>query len=228
MAAKPRIALVNGNSSRSVTDRLFGLAMRAAPQIDFLPRTPEGGPAYVSTPADVAVAAETVVEAIASAADDFVPDACIIACFGEPGLMEARRRFAFPIVGMAEASMLTAMQLGGDFAIVTLGEHWPAMLRDLVRLYGVQGRCVGVQRIAGEPFELMADPGHAAKTVAAAARQCGAETVIIGGAALTGLAAAIGPLPGIRLIDCLQASIAQAVALTEYSRMTARLAPRAE
>ena len=55
--------------------------------------------------------------------------------------------------------------------------------------------------------------------LAAAAQECGAESVIIGGAALTGLAAAIGPLPGIRLIDCLQASIAQAAALTEYCRM---------
>ena len=228
MAAKPRILLVNGNSSPSVTDRLLGLATRVAPRVDFLPRTPEGGPAYVSTPADVAVAADKVVETIASAADDVAPDGCIIACFGEPGLLEARRRFAFPIVGMAEASMLTAMQLGGDFAMVTLGEHWPAMLRDLVKLYGVQDRCVGVARIAGEPFDLMADPRRAAESVAAAARQCGAETVIIGGAALTGLAAAIGPLPGIRLIDCLQASIAQAVALTEYGRMTRLLSPSAE
>jgi allantoin racemase len=228
MIDKPRILLVNGNSSQSVTDRLFGLATRAAAQVDFLPRTPEGGPAYVSTQADVALAADKVVEAIGAATHDSAPDACIIACFGEPGLLEARRRFAFPIVGMAEASMLTAMQLGGDFAIVTLGEHWPAMLRDLVRLYGVRDRCAGISRIAGEPFDLMADPRHAAKAVAAAAKECGAETVIIGGAALTGLAAAIGPLPGIRLIDCLQASIAQAVALTEYSRMTARLGPRAE
>jgi allantoin racemase len=165
------------------------------------------------------LATRKVVETIASAADDGVPDGCIIACFGEPGLLEARRRFAFPIVGMAEASMLTAMQLGGNFAILTLGEHWPAMLHDLVSLYGVKDRCAGIQRIAGEPLALMADPQQAAESVAAAAQECGAENVIIGGAALTGLAAAIGPLPGIRLIDCLQASIAQAAALMEYRRM---------
>jgi allantoin racemase len=219
MNAKPRILLVNGNSSHSVTDRLFGLAVEAAPQFDFLPRTPEGGPAYVSTPTDVALAADKVVDAIGSAVHDGAPDGCIIACFGEPGLLEARRRFSFPIVGMAEASMLTTMQLSSNFAILTLGEHWPAMLRDLVKLYGVQDRCVSIGRIAGEPFELMADPQRAAKSVAAAARECGAKSVIIGGAALTGLAAAIGPLPGIRLIDCLQASIAQVAALTEYCRM---------
>jgi len=194
--------------------------MAAAPELEFRPCTPQGGPAYVSTPEDVALAARKVVETIALATQHDEPDGCIIACFGEPGLFEARRRFAFPIVGMAEASMLTAMQLGGDFAILTLGEHWPAMLQDLVKLYGVQDRCVGIERIEGSPFELLADPRGAAESVTAAAKRCGAPIVIIGGAALTGLASAVGPLEGVRLVDCLLASIAQVVAQTTYRRMT--------
>jgi allantoin racemase len=219
MRDKPRILLVNGNSSQSVTDRLAGLAVAAAPQLEFRPCTPQAGPTYVSTPADVALAAGKIVETIAYAAHEEKPDACIIACFGEPGLLEARARFDFPIVGMAEASMLTAMQLGENFAILTLGEHWPAMLRDLVTLYGVQNRCTGIERINGTPFELMANPKLAAESVTIAAKKLGAPIVIIGGAALTGLASAIGPLEGVRLVDCLQASIAQAVALTAYRRM---------
>ena len=218
--ARPRILLVNGNSSQSVTDRLATLATAAAPQLEFLPCTPQGGPAYVTTPADVTVAAVKVVETIALAVRDEKPDGCIIACFGEPGLLEARRRFNFPIVGMAEASMLTAMQLGGNFAILTLGEQWPAMLRDLVKQYGVQDRCVGIELIDGTPFELMANPQQAARSVAAAAEKCGAHIVIIGGAALTGFASTIGPLPKILLVDCLQASIAQMVALTSYHQIS--------
>lgn len=220
MRDRPRILLVNGNSSPSVTDRLAGLATAAAPQLDFIACTPQGGPAYVSTPEDVFLAAGKVIEAIAVAAPVEEPDGCIIACFGEPGLLEARRRFSFPIVGMAEASMHTAMQLGGNFAILTLGEEWPAMLRDLAKVYGVQDRCVSVECIAGTPFELMAHPDEAAKSVAAAAEKSGARIVIIGGAALTGLAASIGPLPGLLLVDCLQASIAQMLALVEYRRMS--------
>src|SRR5580700_9112333 len=181
MRARPRILLVNGNSSQSVTDRMAGLAMAAAPELEFVPRTPQGGPAYVSTPADFASAAEKVVETIDFAVRDEEPDSCIIACFGEPGLLEARRRFEFPIIGMAEASMLTAMQLGGEFAILTLGEHWPAMLRDLVKVYGVQDRCIGIEIIEGTPFELMANPRQAAESVAAAAKKCDAQIVIIGG-----------------------------------------------
>jgi Asp/Glu/hydantoin racemase len=195
--------------------------MAAAPELEFLPYTPQGGPVYVSTPADVAWASGKVVETIAMAAQEVEPDGCIIACFGEPGLLEARRRFHFPIVGMAEASMLTAMQLGDDFAILTLGEDWPAMLRDLAKVYGVEDRCVRIERIDGTPFELMSDPQRAAKSVIAAAEKCGAQIVIIGGAALAGLASAIGPLQKIQLVDCLQASVAQILALTAYRRMAA-------
>lgn len=220
MRARPRVLLINGNSSPSVTDRLATLARAAAPQLEFHPYTPQGGPAYVSTPEDVALAAQKVIETIALTSRDYEPDGCIIACFGEPGLLEARRRFAFPIVGMAEASMLTAMQLGGDFAIVTLGEHWPVMLRDLVKLYGVQDRCIRVERIEGTPLELMANPQQAERSVTAAAENCGANIVIVGGAALSGLASTIGPLPGILLVDCLQASIAQMMALIAFRRMT--------
>jgi Asp/Glu/hydantoin racemase len=217
--------LVNGNSSRSVTDRLADLARLAAPGIEFIALTPQGGPAYVSTPADVALATGTIIETIRLAAQDIRPDGCIIACFGEPGLLEARLEFDFPVVGMAEASMLTAMQLGGDFAILTLGEHWPAMLRDLMRLYGVQDRCKGIWRVEGTPLELLADPRGAARLVAAAAAGCGAPNVIVGGAALAGLTSAIGPMSHPRLVDCLHASIAQVVALMEFRRMTAAPTP---
>jgi Asp/Glu/hydantoin racemase len=213
---RPRILLVNGNSSQSVTDRMVTLAESAAPQLEFLPCTPQGGPAYVSTPADFALSAQKVIETIASASRDSEPDGCIIACFGEPGLLEARRRFNFPIVGMAEASMLTAMQMGGNFVIVTLGEHWPAMLYDSVKAYGVERRCISIELVEGTPIELMGNPKRAAELVTAVAKKCGAPIIIVGGAALTGLASAIGPLPKILLVDCLQASIAQVVALTTY------------
>jgi allantoin racemase len=220
MHARPRILLVNSNSTQAVTDRLASLATAAAPQLEFLPCTPLGGPAYVSTPADFALSAGKVVEAITLAVRDDEPDGCIIACFGEPGLLEARKRFNFPIVGMAEASMLTAMQLGENFALLTLGEHWPAMLRDLVNLYGLQDRCKGVELVEGTPMELLANPKRAAELVIAAAEKCSAQIVIVGGASLAGLASTIGLLPKVILVDCLQASIAQIIALTAYRRMS--------
>ena len=94
------------------------------------------------------------------------------------------------------------------------------MLDDLVKMYGVQDRCIGIEPIDGAKVELMADQHRAAES-ATAAKKCRAQIVNIGGAALSGLASAIGPLPEMLLVDCPQARIAQVVALTAYHRMTA-------
>jgi Asp/Glu/hydantoin racemase len=221
MRDRPIVFLVNGNSTEAVTSRLAGLARAVAPDFEILPSTTRDGPAYISTPSDVAVSADRIVAAIGRAVDEHgsEPACCIIACFGEPGLAEARRRFRFPIVGLAEASFVTALQLGGTFGILTLGEHWPAMLRDLVRQYGLQDRCPAVQRVDGAPLDLIADPALAARAVATAAAALGTPTVVLGGAALTGLVPRIGRLPGLRLVDCLHAALAQATALIEHARM---------
>jgi hypothetical protein len=46
-------------------------------------------------------------------------DGAIIAVFGDPGLGAARELYDLPVVGLAEAGMLTTCMLGGRFAIVT-------------------------------------------------------------------------------------------------------------
>ena len=226
-APSSRILLVNGNASQIVTDRLAGLARRFAPHVTFLPVTPAFGPPYVSTPVEVAISAHAVITAIDRAVEELggAVDGCIIACFGEPGLAAARHQFKFPVVGMAEAAILTALQHNGTFGIVTLGEFWPEMLRDLVRQYGVADRFAGVVRVPGAPLDLLADPDGAASAVTVAARalaeQTGAQTIIVGGAALTGLKLSMEFRP--RLIDCLAAAIAQVLALVCYREMIANL-----
>jgi Asp/Glu/hydantoin racemase len=224
LESSTRILIVNGNTSQAVTDRLAGLARRLAPQVTFLPVTPAFGPPYVSTAVDVAVSAHAVITTIASAVDELGGvDGCIIGCFGEPGLAAARQQFKFPVVGMAEASIVTALQHNGTFGIVTLGDFWPAMLRDLVRHYGVADRCAGIVRVPGAPLDLLGNPERAARAVADAATACaaqtGAQTIIVGGAALTGLRLAMDSR--LRVIDCLAAAIAQVMALTGYQRMIA-------
>jgi Asp/Glu/hydantoin racemase len=94
------------------------------------------------------------------------------------------------------------------------------MLYDSVKAYGVERRCISIELVEGTPIELMGNPKRAAELVTAVAKKCGAPIIIVGGAALTGLASAIGPLPKILLVDCLQASIAQVVALTTYRQMS--------
>lgn len=219
----PNILLVNGNTSAGVTEKLLNHADKAFPQVAFQARTPAFGPPYVSTPADVAWSAHAVVDTIEKAVGETgrEPDACVIACFGEPGLAAARHRWRFPVVGMAEASVLTALQLAGRrYAIVTAGRHWPAMLRDLLRLYTLDRGCAGIVEVKGEPLTLAGDPAAAIAAVQAAIDQAVAlhdpASIILGGASVVGLAQKLrAPVP---LIDCLEAAIGQAIGLAAMQR----------
>lgn len=220
-----RVLLVNGNSSQSVTERLVHLARAAAPGTEFIPATPEKAPRYVSTPEDVLAAAPAVLDAIAASGGDPAPDACLIACFGEPGLFAARSRFPFPVLGMAQASVLQALHHGPRYAVLTLGEHWPVMLPPLFERYGLGTGCVGIERVEGRPLDLAADPETAARLVETAAQRVAdrlaPDAIIIGGAALTGLTTRMADRQNLPpLIDCLHASIAQIGAAIGFGRLS--------
>ena len=74
-------------------------------------------------------------------------DAAIIAAFGDPGLFGARELFDIPVVGMAEAAMLTACMLGRRFAIVTSRGH-SALVPGMIEMHGLVQRCAGVRMLS--------------------------------------------------------------------------------
>lgn len=223
MRQRPRVLLVNANSSQAVTEHLAAIAQRDAPHIDFVPLTPGSGPRYVLTPADVAIATHAVVAAVEShVASAGEPDACLVACFGEVGMLALRHSFAFPVLNMAESAILTALQLGTRYGIVAIGDHWPAMLHETVSLYGLGARYAGAFRVEGQPMALMSDPKTAADAITArllALPSGSVDVVVLGGAALTGLAELVEPRVPFRLVDCLKASLAQIDAALLYRRI---------
>lgn len=222
--SRPRVLLVNGNANAGVTAHLAGLARQAAPHLDIVPMTPASGPPYILTPADVAVAVPAVLETIDAhlRTADRAPDACLVACFGDVGIAALRQRFPFPVLSMVEASIFAALQLGERYGIVTLGEHWPAMLRELVERYGLAARCSGVYRIAGKPLELLVDREAARRAMQAVVETIPArstDVLIMGGAALTGIARNVRGTVPFPIVDCLDASMAQLEAAIAYRRL---------
>ncbi|NIX78323.1 aspartate/glutamate racemase family protein [Microvirga terricola] len=211
------LLLVNGNTTASLTARLDRCAA------DFLggdwavsSETARFGAGYITQRAEATIAAHAVLATIGAAAQKTTFDACLIACFGEPGIAAAREIFAFPVIGMAEASVLCAIQVARRFAIVTVGEHWPAMLEDYLKANALHDRCCGIIPIAGQALDLANNRQLALEHIASAIRramECGADAVIIGGAAVAGLANELREAFTIPLIDSLDASLAQVEAL---------------
>jgi Asp/Glu/hydantoin racemase len=216
----PSLLLVNGNSTVALTERL---ARHAADRLEagyrLSARTALSGPAYIRNRADVRLAAPRIVEAIAAAISEGLrPDACLIACFGEPGIAEARAAMPVPVIGMAEASVACALQLGPRYAIVTVGSEWPAILSDYLASLGLFARCSGIVPIEGDAMALAADPDYARRQIALAvdvACRQGADSVILGGAAVAGLAEELVTTCRVPLIDSFLAGLAQARALAD-------------
>src|SRR5206468_11017803 len=75
-------------------------------------------------------------------------DGVVIACFGDPGLFAARGMSRVPVVGIAEASMLTACTGAHRFSVVTVLPRVKPWIEDTVRLHGLEGRCASVRTTA--------------------------------------------------------------------------------
>lgn len=213
------ILLLNGNTSSAVTDRMAAWAASLVGPRRAEGRTAPFGEAYVSTPAAFAAASHAIATMAAAAASERpAPAAVVVACFGDPGLAAARSLLACPVVGMAEASVLAACQLGRRFGIVTGGRAWGPMLEDCVAASGLAARLAGVATLDLTGAEIAAAPATAEAAIAHAAEGLvarGADVVILGGAGLVGLSARIVSAVRAPLLDSLACAVTQAVALAD-------------
>ena len=201
------LLVINPNTSESVSALLQHHAQEAAgPGVRVRTRTARFGAPYISCEASYAVAGHATLDtwaaAIAEAAP--VPDAVLIGCFGDPGLLALRESSPVPVTGLAEAAFIAAAA-HGRFAIVTGGERWGPMLQRLAVVLGQGPMLAGIHTVQPTGAQLAADP-VAARTLLAqacrdAARAFDVQAVILGGAGLAGMAAAIQHEVDVPVID---------------------------
>lgn len=219
------IVLLNGNTTATMTARLVAAARgMAPPDLGVRGVTAPFGAPYVSDPAAYAVAGEAVA-AMARGLLDRPPACAVIACFGDPGLWAARALAPCPVVGMAEASLHLACQTGRRFGIVTGGPAWGPMLEAFVAEAGLTARLAAVRALPLTGAEIAAAPERALDALGEAAAACvsedGADVVILGGAGLVGLAAAVGARVAAPVLCSLACAMAQAGAMIALRRRAA-------
>ncbi len=222
-----RIFLVNSNTDLRLTDRLSEIAAsRVGADFEIVARTPAFGGAYVGSRAEVAIAGHAIISTIAEAVQELGGeiDACVIACFGEPGLAAARELFDFPVVGVAEAAMLTICQTSTRFALLMRSPRWISMLSELALIYGLDRRCAGVFALdTTDGAESMADA--VCRRTAEIIERTGADGLILGGGALVGLAQDVQDRLPIPVIDALTAAVLQARLLIDVGMRKPLLGP---
>ena len=202
-----RLLVINPNTSAEVSALLQShVQAQAGLHVAVRTVTARFGAPYIADEASFAVAAHAVLDAWAAAlvAPHPAPDAVLIGCFGDPGLLALRESSPAPVTGLAEASFIEAAR-HGRFAIVTGGERGGPMLQRLAQALGHAPALAGIHTVAPTGAELAADPVAARALLAQACRdavrQLGAQAVILGGAGLAGMAAQLQPALGVPLVD---------------------------
>jgi allantoin racemase len=163
-------------------------------------------------------------------------DAFVFGHFQEPGLYEARSACAIPVVGIGEASMLWASQMGGRIGLVSIDPVFTAIHQEQADRYGIGGRLSGVVGlgVTVEGFEAaFAGDDRARQQLdaqfATSARQLiagGADVILIAGG-LYGLLIADQRSPsidGVPVVSCTPIGLAWAQMAVGIHRTTGQVA----
>ncbi|WP_176083677.1 aspartate/glutamate racemase family protein [Martelella sp. HB161492] len=220
-----RILLLNPNTSASVTERMMVVARKSAtPGTEVIGHTVTRGVPYIATRAEAVIGGAVALEALAERAGEF--DAAIIAAFGDPGLSGARELLDVPVIGLAEAGLLTACMLGHRFSVVSFSTALGPWYRECVTAHGLASRLASIRLLDG-PFRSIAEvPEEKADLLVRLAQKAveedGADVIVLAGAPLAGLAGAVKHLVPVPVIECTAAAVRQAELLVGLDPAKAR------
>ena len=243
-----QLLIINPNTSASVSATLLQLALReAAGRCQVRVQTARLGASYISDEVSFAIAAHALLDTYAfdkAQPRQRPPHAVLIGCFGDPGLLALRQLSGVPVLGLAQSSMQAAHQAAGAkgrYAVITGGRAWVPMLHRLVAQLGLDDRLAAIQAVEKTGAQLAADPEAAVRELADLCEQLLAQDaslqhVLLGGAALGGLAQPIQSLlrqrglAEVTLLDSvavsLQVTVARAQEIAAQALAAQALAPR--
>ena len=215
-----KILLINPNTSGFVTDRMARAAQAAVGDAAAITGvTAPRGPAVVGSRTENALAAAAALELAATHAGGF--DAVVLGISTDAGLAPLRELLDVPVVGMLEAALLTACQLGGRVGLLTLGERMVPLYQEQADRIGIGGRVAGW---AGIDLPAAFDPQSGdmpvpsvvqavAEQAARMVKEQALDALVLSGAVLAGYRAAVQPHVPVPVIDGIEAAAWQAVAL---------------
>ncbi len=216
-----RLMLLNGNTSQAMTDRLVAAARDiVAPDTEIIPVTARLGAEVIASRAAYAIAGHGVLDAYAAyrmaAPPERQPEAILLACFGDPGLLALREVSGLPCFGMAEAGCHAAAAQVRRFSIVTGGAAWGPMLTEYAAGLGLAAQLASVRVLQADGGQIGANPLAAREAIFQAAQRAvhedGAELVVLGGAGMVGQVEPLAARLNVPVIDGLTPAIRMAEA----------------
>lgn len=206
------LIVINPNSSQTVTD---GIDAAIDPLRSF--RVPircltltEGPPGIESQlQADLTIAPMLSLAAAQRDAAGYV-----IACFGDPGLHALRDQTALPVVGIQEASVMTALTLGQKFGVIAI---LPNSIPRHLRAFGAMGvldRLAGDRALGLGVADLTDEAKSLAAMIATGKRlrdEDGANVLIMGCAGMARYRVPLEQATGLPVVEPTQAAVSAAL-----------------
>jgi len=132
-------------------------------------------------------------------------DAVVGTAFLDNGLDAARELVSIPVVGPAKTTLYMAATLANRFGVIVAAGDLPKHVWNCAKVLGVADRLVGVPALRATVSDFLhREEDAVAEAVATAKRlveEQGAEAVVLGCGATTGLAARMGADLGVPVLD---------------------------
>jgi allantoin racemase len=225
-----RLAIVTGIGSYTEADaerRRSQLQAAARPGTEIEVFTADSGVPYVESTYELHRTEVAVAEKVVEVADAGF-DAVVGSAFLDNGLDAARELVDIPVVGPAKTTLYLAATLADRFAIVMaagdLGKH--AWAR--AKLAGVVDRVVAIPTLEVTVAEFFRQPERAVALTTEAGRRAiddhGAQALVLGCGATTGLAASVSAQLGVPVLDPGLVTLKHAEMLVELGLSHSKLA----
>jgi allantoin racemase len=132
-------------------------------------------------------------------------DAVVGTAFLDNGLDAARELVDIPVVGPAKTTLYLAATLSNRFAVISAAGDLPKHVRAMAKLLGVADRLVATPALKCTVADLLHDEDNAVAMIIALGRQLideqGAEALILGCGATTGLASRVSGALELPVLD---------------------------
>lgn len=163
----------------------------------------ERGPETIESIYDEAMALPWMVDKIQNAKQKGF-DAVIIYCMMDPGLAAAREASAIPVIGLMQASLTVALSLGRYFSILNPSPY-PAAVRDLVTLYGLENHLASIRQLNIPVMDLFEDLLKYKETILKEGRKAveedGADVIVMGCGFMSGISEELQAELGVPVLD---------------------------
>ena len=206
-----KLLLANPNATERVTQACAKLARAVAlPGTDIVEWTNRRGPAVIDGYETDATAARALAADLPAVTP--LPDAVVLAGFGDYGTRTVKDGLAVPVVALPEAALAYALTLRPRFTIVTTSSRMIPYTEQVVERLGFAARCRAVCAVELPPIavgELPAD--EIVPKLVDVASSTSADLIVLGGSRLSPYAAALRASIALTVVE----PVACAVTLAE-------------